>query len=91
MPRLYELLLSDEAGAAQHADAVNGIEASSCDSTDVRLHIEFGSKKTRRSRRQRMAICMVSGPTWMSLSAGESLPRFVAEPNHITSVFFMLS
>jgi hypothetical protein len=60
------------------------VEASSCD-----FMLSSESKKTARTQTTADGD-MVSYPIWMSLSAGESLPRFVAEPYHVSSVFFVL-
>ena len=48
------------------------------------------SKKTPRSRTT-VDGDTLSGPTLRCWSADDSLPRFVAEPNHITLVFLVLS
>jgi len=101
MPRLDVLLLPGRFGGEQPTDDADCTStARMCDSTDVRLHVEFGVKEDFQVMDDRRCIHLLSSMTWTCLvqsglilinfSTEESLLRFVEETNHITSVLFVL-
>jgi hypothetical protein len=62
------------------------IEAGSCDSGNVWLHGEFAVEEYAK-----LDGWMMSSPTWILWSSGGIFFRFAAEPNHMTSIFPVLS
>ena len=89
MPRLDVPLLPGRVVGEQLADDADGRST-----RIIRLMCDFmlisQSKKTPRLRTTADGD-MVSGPILINFSTEESLLRFVAEPNHITSVLFVFS
>jgi len=85
MPRLDEPLSPVPAGGAQCSDAANGTIWLICD-----FMLSSESKNTLRSRTTGDGN-MMSDPTRMSVSTDKIFLMFVADPNHITSVFFVFS
>jgi len=93
MPRQDEPLSHVPAGGAKRAYAANG--RSTCVSLLFDQYATSCCVLSRRTLRdhgqQEIVIIMMSDPKKISLSIDEIFLRFVADPNHITSVFLVFS
>ena len=88
MPKLDELQFSIQVDGAQTPQMI----VAGAYTTRLMCHFMFSSesKKTHRSRTTADGDIILD-PTRMSWSANVLFLRFVADPNHITLVFFVLS